>query len=533
MKSVIYTRVSSKEQVDKYSLPAQENILKERIAREGHELVGVYTDAGISGETIEARPDFSRLLIDAQQRKFEAVWVIDQDRLSRGDLGVLTLIKKIFRDNNITICTPSHKISLNDVDSDLMSNIFGAFAQFERLKFIQRANRGRQVKAERGEWGGRGAPYGYSFDIEKDKRLVINEEEATVYRLIVHLFLDEGLGIKRIAAELNSRMIRNRSGNPWKMQAIHYILRSPTYKGTLIHQKFKFYKTKEGKKRWRDEKIFTEIPNAHPALVSEDTFRLIQERLEKKRSCRIDFNSLQLLTGILECTSCHNTFKVGGTGGPSNRRWVYRCKTKFAHWFDKAKPNCSMRTFGLDEYNSKVWRALQKLASRPELIQSALQESKTPQLTNLELFQKEYRQVTKKLEDFQGYKDNLVSLRVKQVINDDEFNNQLAGLLKERVALEQQKGELAVKIGYLKAIASEGINQEAILRYAKFIHQSDSKLTISQKRRVLEAFVSSIPVYGNGEFELVCKFPIIPHGDSHLQDYPATINSSIDGGITR
>lgn len=532
MRSVIYTRVSSKEQVDKYSLPAQENILRERIAKEGHEFIGIYTDAGISGETIEARPEFSQLLLDAQQKKFDAVWVVDQDRLSRGDLGVLTLIKKIFRENNITICTPSQKISLNDIDSDLMSNIFGAFAQFERLKFIQRANRGRQVKAERGEWGGRTSPYGYSFDIEKNKHLVINEEESRVYRLIVHLFLDKGLGIKRIAVELNSRGLKTRAVRPWAMQAIHYILRNPSYKGTLVHQKFKHYKTKEGKKRWRDEKIFTEIPNAHPALISDDTFRLIQERLEKKRNCRIDPGSLQLLTGILECTSCHNTFKVGSTGAPGYRKWIYRCKTRFAHWFDKEKSNCSMKTFPRDEYNNKAWLALQNLASKPELIQSALQESKIPHLSNLDLCQKEYQQVVKKLADFQNYKDNLVSLHVRQTINEDEFNLQLAGLIKEKNALEQQKRELGIKIEYLRTVATEGINKEAILRYAKFIYQSDKKLTIPQKRRVLEAFVSRIPIYGNGEFELVCKFPILPHEDFSPEQQPHwSINSCTDGRV--
>lgn len=56
MKSVIYTRVSSKGQVEKYSLFAQEKILTECIAKEGHELVGIYTDAGISGERIVDRP---------------------------------------------------------------------------------------------------------------------------------------------------------------------------------------------------------------------------------------------------------------------------------------------------------------------------------------------------------------------------------------------------------------------------------------------------------------------------------------------
>ncbi|MFZ2356847.1 MAG: recombinase family protein [Candidatus Omnitrophota bacterium] len=55
-------KVSSKEQVDKYSLPAQEKILKECIAKEGHEFVGMYTNAGISGAGIVNRPYYSALL---------------------------------------------------------------------------------------------------------------------------------------------------------------------------------------------------------------------------------------------------------------------------------------------------------------------------------------------------------------------------------------------------------------------------------------------------------------------------------------
>ncbi len=136
MRSVIYTRVSSKVQVEKYSLPAQEKILTERIAKEGHELVGIYTDAGISGERIIDRPEFQRLLLDADEKKFNAVWVIDQDRLSRGDLADLSYIKKIFKENNIQLCTPYQKLSLEDVDDDFISDLFGILAKRERLKIL-------------------------------------------------------------------------------------------------------------------------------------------------------------------------------------------------------------------------------------------------------------------------------------------------------------------------------------------------------------------------------------------------------------
>jgi len=526
-KAVIYCRVSTKLQVEKYSLPAQEKILRECIIKEGNELVGIYTDAGISGEKIVNRPEFQRLLLDAEEKKFQSVWVVDQDRLSRGDLTDLAYIKKVFKENSIQLCTPYQKLSLEDVDDDFISDLFGILAKRERLKILQRANRGRQVKAERGEWGGRTAPFGYSFDIEKNKHLVINEEEAHIYRQIISLFLIKGYGIKRIASELNKQGFRNRAGKHWKMQAVHYILRSPTYKGTLVHQKFKFYYTKENKRRWRDEKVFTEIPNAHTVLISEETFNLIQEKLKNKRSMRVDPGSLQLLTGILECTSCHNTFKVGSTGFNKWRYRIYRCKTRYAYWFDKTRPTCTMKTFPLEKYNDKIWNSFQEVARRPDLIKKALEKSRAPNISNLELYQKEYMHVIQKLDNFQFYKDNAVSLRIKGIISEEEFKSQLISLAEEKRGFEQQKRELEVKINFLKRIAAEGINKDSILRYAKFIYQSDKKLTISQKRRILEAFVTRIPVYNNGEFELVLKFPL--HDGSQPQVLQLTTNSCIEG----
>jgi site-specific DNA recombinase len=507
MRAVIYTRVSSKAQVDKYSLPAQEKILKECIAKESHELVGMYTDSGISGERIIDRPEFIRLLDDAENKKFDGVWIVDQDRLSRGDLADLSYMKAVFRNNNIQICTPYQKLTLTDVDDDFISDLLGILAKRERVKIKQRADRGRNLKAEKGEWGGRTAPFGYSFTMDKNKHLVIDEDEAMIYREIVSLFLDKCYGIKKIAAELNAKGCVTRIGKPWCMQVIHYILRNSTYKGILVHQKFKPYYTKANKKGWYSDKAYTEIPNAHPALISEETFNLIQARLKKNRSRNRSYLSLQLLTGILECPLCHSSFKVGSTSFGKYRRWVYRCKTRYSYWFDKSKPMCSMNTLPLDEYNEKIWKVFQETARRPELIKQALEEAKTPHFSNLELCQSEYNQVTKKLKEFQTYKDSAVSLRVRGIISDDEFNKQIISIGQEHQNFEQRERELKNKIVYLRKIACEGISEEAIFRYAKFIFQSDKKLNIAQKRKVLEAFVSKIPIYTNGDFELIFKFP--------------------------
>ena len=507
LKAAIYTRVSTKLQVDKYSLPAQEKVLKECVSKENQELVDLYSDEGISGERIVDRPEFLRLLADAEQKKFNVVWVIDQNRLSRGDLADLSYIKKIFKESNISICTPYQKLTLSDVDDDFMSDLFGIIAKRERLKTKQAADRGRYEKFSKGEWGGRSAPYGYTYDPEKSLHLIENPEESRVYRLMVSLCLEKGLGLKRIANELNRLGFRKRDGKEWQDKAIHYLLRNPTYTGAIVHQKFTKYLTKANKYRWKDGKGKL-VENAHSHLISKEIFDAIQARLLKNRNRRRCFYSLQLLTDILECSLCHNSFKVGATGGPGRRKWVYRCKTRFAHWFDKSKPNCSMGVFDLETYNNKVWDRIQEVARRPELIKGALEYSKTPHLKNLHLCQEELNRIEHRLSEFESYKDNAVSLRIKNKITEEEFNRQIHSLENEQQCLVSQKRELTVKVNYLNRIALEGIDEEAILRYVKFLKQSGSKLDIPQKRKILEAFVSRIPIYGNGEFDIVFKFPI-------------------------
>lgn len=534
LRAVIYRRVSTKLQVEKYSLVAQERVLKDCIAKEHEELVEIYTDPGISGERIIDRPEFQRLLLDADGKKFDAVWVIDQDRLSRGDLADLAYIKKVFKENNIQLCTPYQKLSFKDIDDDFISDLFGILAKRERLKIKQRADRGRQIKAEKGEWGGRTPPYGYKFIPEKSKHLIIDEEEAHVYKLMVSLYLDKGLGLDKIAGELNKLGYKNRSGKPWSMKSIHYIIKNPTYKGILVHQKFRPYYTKANKKGWYDEKVFTEIPNAHPAIIPVGIFDLIQNRVRENRVRARTFVSLQLLTGLIECSLCHNSFRVGSTSQGKYRRWVYRCKTRFAHWFDKNKPTCSMRVFDVDYYNAKVWTAFQEVAKKPDLIENALEKSKTPHLSSLELYQKEYEQVTHKLNEFQAYKDNAVSLRIRSIISEDEFNTQILSLVEEQNNLEQRSRELRAKIEYFKRLVSEGVNRDTILRYAKFIYQSNKKLDIPQKRKILGAFVKKIPIYGNGEFETVYKFPILdPKNLSQVQEFQWTSRLHIGGSAAR
>ena len=510
MRAVIYKRVSTKMQVDKYSLDVQEKILRECIDREGSELVEVYADEGISGERASDRPSFLRLLNDAEAGKFDAVWVIDQNRLSRGDIAELSYIKKVFKDNNIIICTPNQRIDLSDIEDDFISNLFGIIAERERRKTKQSADRGRREQFEKGEWGGRTPPFGYYYDPSKSKSLLVDPREARVYRLIVELFLDNGYGCKKVAQELKARGIKTREGSSeWSDRSLNYMLKNPIYKGYQVHKKYKKTIKQDGRYGWQSSRGGIIGKGKHRALISEEKFEEIQNRIAHNRNKNRLIYHTQLLTGYLECSECGNTFKVGSTGGPGRRKVVYRCKTKFAYWNDKNLPDCPMsKTFGVEEYNSKIWERIQEVARQPAIIRQALMKASKPKADNLALYKEELEYIKKGLKGFDECRDRAVKMRIKGLIEEEELDRQLIDLAREKKDMSRRKLEIESKIDFLERSLADRVDEKLVLKYVKYLYQSNKKLDINQKKRVLNAFVSRVPIAKDGKFEIVFKFPI-------------------------
>ena len=84
-RAAIYVRVSSDEQVQGYSLSAQERSITSYCDAHGWEIVARYRDEGKSARTDDAskRPGFRQLMADAETHRFDAVIVHKLDRFAR------------------------------------------------------------------------------------------------------------------------------------------------------------------------------------------------------------------------------------------------------------------------------------------------------------------------------------------------------------------------------------------------------------------------------------------------------------------
>lgn len=108
-KAVMYLRLSKEdaEAVESNSISNQRELIKSYINGEDIDLIGEYVDDGYSRANFQ-RPQFSRMIDDAYEKKFDTIIVKDLSRFGRDYIGAGRYIQRIFPEIGIRF------ISVND-----------------------------------------------------------------------------------------------------------------------------------------------------------------------------------------------------------------------------------------------------------------------------------------------------------------------------------------------------------------------------------------------------------------------------------
>ena len=124
----IYVRVSSEEQVDGFSLSAQERFCKEFAQKRHFKVVGVYSDPGHSGKN-DRRPGFQNMIADAGQHKFQAILFHKLDRFSRNVENALRYFKEL-NEIDVTIASVTEDFDFTTAQGRLYFRMMALFAQW-------------------------------------------------------------------------------------------------------------------------------------------------------------------------------------------------------------------------------------------------------------------------------------------------------------------------------------------------------------------------------------------------------------------
>ena len=317
------------------TLKRHESILDKMADDRGYHIAKTYYEV-VSGESIAARPEIQKLLEEVNAGIYAGVLVVDLERLARGNGADQAYISQIFQFSGTKIVTPTKVYDpSNEFDEEYFE--FGLFMSRREYKTInRRLIRGRDSSASEGKYLGSIAPYGYQrvkLPNEKGYTLEPLPEEAAVIRRIFSMFL-QNAGTKIIANTLNDLHIPTRRGDLWTYSTISGILANPVYTGKIRRgwsQQIKSVENGVVKKRIKRHKnpdAYKTFEGLHPALVTEDDFKLAQQiRLQKQPSSKVkkDFELQNPFAGLIFCARCGKRIGRNTTSAAQNNRIRLRC----------------------------------------------------------------------------------------------------------------------------------------------------------------------------------------------------------------
>lgn len=177
MRIATYTRISTDEELQPYSLEAQATRLDSYVeSQEDWQIVRRFTDQA-SGAILE-RDGLERALREAEAGRFDLLLVYRVDRLSRSVRGLAQILARL-DDAEVSFRSATEPFDTASSAGRMMVQLLGVLAEFERSSIVERTIAGMERKAARGEWTGGNVPFGYRIDPER-RFLVPEPTEAPV-----------------------------------------------------------------------------------------------------------------------------------------------------------------------------------------------------------------------------------------------------------------------------------------------------------------------------------------------------------------
>ena len=388
-----YARVSSEQQAEANTVASQLAALQARVAQDGLALPDErqFVDEGYSGATL-IRPALERLRDLVAAGGVDRLYVHSPDRLARKYAYQVLLIDE-FQRAGVEVIFLNRELGRTPED-DLLLQVQGMVAEYERAKILERSRRGKRHAAHSGDVSVLStAPYGYHYLSKQDRsgegRFEIVLEEARVVRQIFAWIGRDRLSIGEVVRRLAAAGEQTRTGKTvWDRKTVWGMLKNPAYMGQAAFGKTRVAPLQPRLRAQRGRSLHprraystTEAPAEEwitipvPALVSEELFAAVQAQLEenRQRARQGQRGARYLLQGLVLCQQCGYAY-YGKAISPSAAKGkqrdyaYYRCIGTDAYRFggERICSNAQVRTDLLD---LSVWQEVCGLLEEPERLE--------------------------------------------------------------------------------------------------------------------------------------------------------------------
>lgn len=439
-KAGIYLRLSREDDNNiSESIINQRNFLTDIVLKSGWTLVDIYIDDGYTGTDFE-RPGFKSLINDIEQKRVNLVITKDLSRLGRDYIQTGYYLERYFPAHDVRYIAVNDGIdtfSGNNSNND-MSPFKSVMNDMYAKDISKKVRTTMDTKRANGRFIGAFAPYGYLKSPGDKNKLITDPGTAPVIRRIFELYT-KGTGYAGIANVLNDegvpppalyKSMSSNYRNPkakhclWTHETIGKILINPTYAGNLAQNKYHKINYKLKRLRNVPRQEWTVVENTHEAIIETETFKLVQELIEKKAGiCCPAIQTGHLLSGVLFCGDCGGrmTFTATQKGN------VYAVCSGY-----KRFKRCTRHSFLETELEGHILGELRRIAACADgekLIKAA---SAAAHKTRQDDTQERIDRADKRLHEIKRTIKSMYEDRVKGILTEEDFSGLLSEYGKER-----------------------------------------------------------------------------------------------------
>ncbi len=341
IRAAFYARVSGEQQAAAHTIESQIAALSERARSDGTPVTPEreFVDDGYSGATL-IRPALDRLRDLLNVSAIDRIYVHSPDRLARNYAYQVLLLDE-WRRRGVEVVFLNRPLGQSPED-DLLLQVQGIVAEYERAKIMERSRRGKKHAAQSGSLNVMsGAPFGYRYVSVREgggqARFEPVAEQARIVQQVFSWIAQDRCSLAEVCRRLQKAGELTATGNRiWSRQAVWHVLQNPAYQGQAAYGKT--HMAPRGKKARqraaRGRPVEPRRSNAPiaadpkdwvfvsvPALVDGALFRAAHRQLEENRS-RARLGRRRpgyLLQGLTCCARCGYAY-YGKDDPPIGRR---------------------------------------------------------------------------------------------------------------------------------------------------------------------------------------------------------------------
>jgi len=439
LKVTYYARVSTEKDEQVHSLKNQIDYYSDFISRNSNwEYVDGYIDEGLSGTSVSKRDSFLRMIDDARLGKFDFIITKEISRFSRNTLDSIKYTQDLLQ-SGVGVLFQSDNINTLMPDSELRLTIMSSIAQDEVRKISERVKFGFRRAIDNGVVLGNNRIWGYD---KADGRLIINEEQAEIVRLIFEMYATNNMGMRAICLELAERGYTNTQGNKFSFSTIKNILINPKYKGYYCGSKtHKYdYRTNKRKHFEKDNWVMYKDEENVPPIVSEELWdkanRILANRSEKMSSDNpSSYSNKYTYSGKIVCPEHNCHYQRGMYRYKSGNKEVWQCREYLA----KGKAGCTMPILystELDQIMRECYDAI--VTNKADIIHEMVKMYSS--LSQKSTIKEDIAKLRVSINELLKRKDKLLDLSIAGKLSDEEFEARNEAFNEE---LNKAKGKIA------------------------------------------------------------------------------------------